>query len=257
MASVVEQVRQVEERAANALPAAVTQQLDGWLLRFTDGVTRRANSVWPNAGGEREPLEARLALVEEFYARWGVPARYQLCPAACPADLDDRLAERGYVTEARTCVQVAELAQVLDGARAPVSPRVTVAETMPEAWFAAYCEAEEVSERAAAARRGILARIAPRTGYAFLEAEGRTVAVGLGVVERGWLGLFNMSTHPDFRRRGAATEILRALCEWGRMHGAEAGYLQVMEENAPASRLYGQVGFRTLYHYHYRTRSTG
>ena len=43
------QIQQVETLAANAWPAAEVQDLDGWRLRHTVGVTRRANSVWPNA----------------------------------------------------------------------------------------------------------------------------------------------------------------------------------------------------------------
>jgi hypothetical protein len=39
------QITQIEALAANAIPAAIVQELDGWRLRFNYGVTRRANSV--------------------------------------------------------------------------------------------------------------------------------------------------------------------------------------------------------------------
>ena len=62
---------------------AVVQRVDGWLLRYAAGVTRRANSVWPNAGRSLAVGE-KIALAEAFYERRKVPCRFQLSPAACP-----------------------------------------------------------------------------------------------------------------------------------------------------------------------------
>ena len=41
----LDQIRELEELAANAWPAGVQQALDGWRLRYHLGVTRRANSA--------------------------------------------------------------------------------------------------------------------------------------------------------------------------------------------------------------------
>jgi ribosomal protein S18 acetylase RimI-like enzyme len=78
------------------------------------------------------------------------------------------------------------------------------------------------------------------------------VAVGLGVLEQGWVGVFCMNTRPEFRRQGAGQAVLRALAGWGDEAGATRMYLQVMEENQPAGGLYTRAGFGTLYTYHYR-----
>ena len=47
----------------------------------------------------------------------------------------------------------------------------------------------------------------------------------------------------------------RFLCylEGGRPKGATRTYLQVMEENTAARRLYGAAGYAPLYRYYYRT----
>lgn len=245
-------IRRLEELSSNAWPAAMVQVMDGWRLHFNWGVTRRANSVWPNQAGNRQPLAEKLALVEEFYTRRGYPARYKICPAAQPAGLDAILAKRGYTSDARTCVQTASLASVLASTGSNPAYGVTVAGAFDERWFATYCRIEQVNDPAAQARRDILQRIGPRTGYALLEVEGRPIAVGLAVAERGWAGIFGMATRAQFRRQGAATAVLHALAKWSRHHQATQMYLQVMENNAPARALYARASFETLYHYHYR-----
>lgn len=246
-------ITHIEELAANAWPPAVMQAVDGWRLRFTDNVTRRANSVWPNGvGREQHRLLEKLAWVESFYARRGCPARFQLCPAAQPNDLDTILSDRGYISDARTAVQIVDLSTVITRTKRDAIHQVIVSETFDEAWFNAYCEAEEVDACAATVRRGILQRIGPRVGYAHLRIDGRSAGMGLAVMERGWVGIFSMATHPDFRRRGYATAVIHALADWGQTNQAERIYLQVMDRNKTAQALYAKLGFEALYHYHYR-----
>ncbi len=63
----------IEALAAAAWPAALTRPLDGWSLRFNDGVTRRANSVLALTGGQTIPLDDKLDRVEQFYRSRRVP----------------------------------------------------------------------------------------------------------------------------------------------------------------------------------------
>lgn len=258
----------IETLALHAWPAAEIVDLDGWRLRSTAGVTRRANSVWPNewrvasgdgAGGrsQTEGLDGRLAAVEAYYARRGLPAVFQISPAAQPEALDNVLAARGYASHAPTFVQTTTVAAMLDvltpTGGAPAF-EIAVAERCGDAWFDLYCAAEAVTGQAAAVRRAILDRIAPASAFALLHVDGTPVAVGHGVVEAGWLGIYSMATAPAFRRRGAARAILRALATWAAGQGAEQAYLQVMEHNHAAQALYATAGFVTTYGYHYRVK---
>jgi hypothetical protein len=217
----MELIRQIEELAAEAWPAAVVEPLDGWRLRFTWSVTRRANSVWPNEADGRLSLTEKLDAVEAFYARRDCRARYQICPAAQPVVLDHTLAERGYTLAAPTCVQVATAETVLARAYSDAGHTVVVGGALTDEWFEAYCAAEGASAPGALHRRGILERIASPTGYALLEIDGRPAALGMGVAAWDWIGVFSMATHADFRRRGAATAVLHRLAAWGRQHGAK------------------------------------
>jgi N-acetylglutamate synthase len=242
-----QRIRLIEEIALASWPAAVVQPFDGWLLRFNDGITRRANSVWPNGAGHGQPLPSKLAAVEAFYRQRGLPARYQISPASEPDDLDTVLAGRGYLRVAPTLVQTAPLERMATGPDAGV----VVRDGFDEDWFATYCRAENCNPREGVGREAILRRIVGG-GFALLRVDGEPAAVGLGVRAGAWLGVFSMATPPPFRRRGAATTVLQTLARWGRRHGASQAYLQVMEDNRPALALYAGLGFRTLYSYHYR-----
>jgi GNAT superfamily N-acetyltransferase len=245
-------VLHLESLAARAWPAEVVRQLAGWRLRFTHGVTRRANSVWPNALEDNLSLEARFQAVEAAYRDWQVPACFQISPAAQPTDLDAFLAARGYVCRTPTLVQTAALPAIHEASQGPLVAQVS--ETWNAEWADIHVVAEHDSPHQAATRRGIMGRIELPHAFALSVIDGRPVAAGLGVVEGAWLGIFSMVTLPVFRRRGAARAVLHALTGWAGSRGADRVYLQVMETTAPARALYEGLGFRTLYGYHYREK---
>jgi len=243
----------IEELAANAWPADIVQHLDGWRVRYSHGVTRRINSVWPNLDFGRHPLAEKVALVEAFYARRQAVSRFQICPAAQPEELDAVLAARGYAPDAPTHVQTAVLLQVLAQTLCPQHPTVTLQAELPPSWLDFYQEVEALDEHAIAVRRRILQRVALPMAFAQAFQDGRLVGIGLGVAERGWVGVFTMLTRPEARRQGVATAVLHELAAWGgQQQGADRMYLQVMQKNAGALALYGRCGFTTRYSYHYR-----
>src|SRR5690242_8028712 len=102
-------VRTLEELAFRAWPAEEVRVFEGWRLRFTHGVTNRANSVWPNVSEGALPLAARVREVESFYRARGVPAQFQITDAAQPDGLDAFLAEHGYVVRLPVGVQTASI----------------------------------------------------------------------------------------------------------------------------------------------------
>jgi len=251
-----DEIYYLEELAANAWTAKVVQLVDGWRFRYTPEVSsRRVNSVWPNNTGRFLTVEQKIELVEVFYGRRGLPARFQMCPAAQPADLDVILAERSYLIDAPTFVQTAEIGDVLRRVAEDGGTAVTLHTDLPVA-FSDFQQAQyKLSREQAAARRAALSRIGPQPVYALVDLEGKTAGICMGILERGWLGIFGMLTHPDMRRRGIATAVLRALAGWGQVQGAERAYLQVMENNKTALTLYTRAGFTSQYQYYYRQSS--
>ena len=101
-------LRELEEAAFAAWPAAEVRDLEGWRLRYTGpGITRRGNSVWPGAARGTRTLDARIDAAAAFYAERGVPARVQITPLSEPTGLDAALAERGWAPESAVSIQTA------------------------------------------------------------------------------------------------------------------------------------------------------
>jgi N-acetylglutamate synthase len=243
-------VHLIEELAANAWPAPVVQVVGGWRLRYAWGMTRRANSVLPNDHHGTPELDERLDLVEGFYARRGLPARYQLSPAARPAGLDGLLAARGYRRHLRILVLCAELAAVRDRLPSP-DGQVAVAGEPDAAWLDTMRATLGYYRDGALAGR-MLEGIGPPAGYATAARAGRPLAIGRAVAERGFAGVFTMATVPEARGQGLGTAVLAALAGWADGHGATRLYLQVDDDNLAALRLYRRAGFEPTYTYHYR-----
>ena len=249
---VIREIRRLEQAAANALPPALLQLMEGWRLRADGGGTRRANSVLAEYSLADTPLGEKIACAEAFYARLGQAARFQLCPASQPATLDDLLAARGYRASSGALVQRAPLTKVLARVVKQAMPDAVVETSLSPGWLDLYAQATGVEGYLLEPKQTLFRRIALPSAFVTVKLAGIPAAVGLGVLERGQLGLFNMATLPSLHRRGAARGVVHALAIWGAQTGAQEMYLQVAEENRAARSLYTQLGFGTLYAYHYR-----
>lgn len=244
-------IQLIEELATNAWRAEIEQHLNGWRMRYNQGVNRRTNSVWPNAWGGNMDLKEKLNQVEEFYQHHKIIPRFQITKAAQPDTLPDTLEQRGYTADAHTHVQTAALQSVIETTNPNPNFASTIHETFSNEWFDSYQSLENLDTHTAEMRTGTMKRIGPRRAFTLVKDKNKTIAVGLGVAERGWVGIFCMSTDPDHRRQGAASHILHAIAQWAQSHNTENCYLQVMQKNAPALALYSKVGFNTLYYYYY------
>jgi len=243
-------ITRIEELSLNAWPAFQTQLLDGWVVRFAAGYTRRANSVLALYPGP-EALDQKIDWCEEIYRRNGLPVVFKLTTASQPAGLDERLAERGYRAEAETIVQLLDLADWTG----PEHCASDLGGDPDEAWQTAFARMSGIQPQNQATHARILAAIQPECCYAALRTNAGIVACGLGVLQAGFLGLFDIVVDPKFRRKGYGEQVVRDLLAWGQNNGAQSTYLQVMLNNPAALSLYFKVGYRPAYTYWYRVKN--
>ena len=241
-------IRELEERAMRALPALESETYDGWVLRAAAGYTGRANSAAPLDAGELDPAE-KISYTEAWYRARGLPPMIRLTPAAQPAGLDLLLKEREYsLRDEGVSVQAVEL----DGSYAPVGAVEVDEGPVPRTWPAMLARLQTRVEQHFDAAIGLFSRLPSSSAFAAARLDGAPAAVGRAVVENGDVGLFDIITRPDLRRRGLATDITMALLDWGARRGATRAYLQVESGNGPALRLYRRFGFEEVYRYWYR-----
>jgi N-acetylglutamate synthase len=237
----------VEELSINAWPALQTMLVDGWVLRFANGFSKRANSINPLYPSKRTPAE-KITACEKMYRDKCLPVVFKLTGAAYPEGLDALLAERGYQAESATSVQLLDLknwdrSSARDAAFTPLAL---------DAWQADYCRMNGIEGEDQTTHRLILQSIVPVTCFAALRVEGRIATCGLGVLQDGFVGLFDIVTNPYCRQHGYGERLVRGLLRWAKRLGAHTAYLQVMLSNAPSLRLYARIGFQEAYQYWYR-----
>ncbi|WP_448951893.1 GNAT family N-acetyltransferase [Labrys neptuniae] len=245
--------RRVEEACLNGWPALTTMIFDGWLLRFSRGYTKRANSVsllWPGT----RPLAAKIRACEALYARQGLPPIFRLSTTSTE-DIGAALDEAGYgAGEDETAVLYRDLAATppsgdSDGAFVQPDP--------DDGWFEAHDRIQGLSAAAAADSRALFGALTVPAGYAVsLTGTGSVAAVAFGALHDGIVCLNSVATAPDFRRQGHARRAVNALLAWARCdHAATAACLPVVACNQGARTLYQSLGFSTeISRYFYRRK---
>lgn len=232
-----------------AWPALQRVDAGGWTLRAADGVTKRANSVLPL--GEPEDLRTGIERAEKFYADRGLPCVFSVGGGATPG-LDAALRARGYRVVDPTLIMTARLAPGEPGEREePGEPgeKVELAEAPSQAWLDTWWS---VDGRFGGDGLATAARIL--TGVPAVYASLGREAVGRGVVQGEWFGIYSMAVLPHARRRGHGGKMLRALLSHARAQGTQRAYLVVVESNTAARSLYERQGFTVAGRYHYRVR---
>ena len=242
-------IRTIEELSLNAWPALQTLHYDGWVLRSTQGYTKRANSVYPLYDSNLD-LEEKIDFCESFYRERGLPTVFKMTAASMPPGLDAHLAEKGYRADGYTSVQLMDLSRHIQ-----IAGNVNLTAEDSEAWHAAYARMNNVSAERRALHEGILRAILPDKCYASIRVDGRSIACGLGVAQAGYLGIFDIVVDTNYRKQGHGENLMTALLDWGVRQGVGTAYLQVMCDNEPALRLYEKLGFEEKYQYWYRIKA--
>ena len=244
-----------EEISLLAWPPAQLVHVDGWALGYTNGYTRRANSVYP-LGASARPLADAVDACEAFYRSHNLPATFKLTNDPAHAALDKFLAARAYTQDGFTRV----MSLPLEGKSAmpffagKQNDDVSLVATAEPWWIDGAMAMGAVSSANRQNLMAILGAIKPPHRFVAMRKAGEVVALGLGVLSRGQIGLFDIFTHQDHRKQGLATKVIAGLIDWGIDNGAEAAWLQVVEENHPALALYAKLGFTGNYRYWYRAK---
>jgi N-acetylglutamate synthase len=234
----------VEETCLNAWPALREVLLDGWLLRFSRGLTRRANSANP-----LRPV-AHIARhgCEMLYRLQGRPTIFRVLSLIDPS-IDEQLRDAGYTAEGDSCVLYGGI-QAIKAAR---DPEVRLLSQATPEWFAAMAALQNHTIEQAETYRLIVGQLAIPAAFAALYQDGAIASLAYGAIHNGLLCYESVITEPGRQRRGYARRVIARLAAWAKEQQADGACLQVEAGNEPARALYHGIGLKTeLYRYHYR-----
>ena len=238
--------QRIEEASLNAWPALHQVLHDGWVLRFCHGFTRRANSVSVLHAGTT-PLDERIAFCERLYSGANLPAIFRIASNCPEPDLAARLTARGYRAADPTHVLYVATQHYAEA----LVPRALARDT----WLDAYAALSDSPTQTQRLHSLLLQGIRLDALFAVLEADGAAdgtiAACGLAVAQADLVGIFDVVTAVGRRRRGLGTQLVRGLLAWGASQGATTGYLQVVQTNGAALKVYEALGFAHLHDYHY------
>lgn len=232
----------------NALPAMQTVYYDGWVLRFSNGYTRRSNSINPLYSSHID-LDEKIEKCESIYRAKGLQVVFKLTDAAIPENLESKLVDKGYVPAAGSPVSI-QLLNLDDVTDLPALD-IMRAEVWSEQWQHDYMRLNRVDERHSETLKKMLASLVPRGCYFSIMRGGSMVACGLAVLEDEYVGLFGIVADSALRRQGLGKAITVDMLRWGKENGAYRSYLQVVHDNEPAVALYADLGFREVCRYWY------
>ncbi|KQY85633.1 GNAT family N-acetyltransferase [Pelomonas sp. Root1444] len=221
--------------------------IDGWLIRLSPGKAKRSRCINALHQGTL-PLDDLLARCQQAYDAAGLPLAIRVTPWSQPADLDARLAAKGW--------GVFDAADVMVLDRLTPEPAPAALQALDAPAYAAVVGALRGSSSTAIAAHAERIANAPVTyqGFALNDAGGALLACGQMVVDDDIVGLYDVFSAVP--RHGHAERLCRALLALAHAQGARQAYLQVGSDNSVAQRLYARLGFVFAYRYHYRSPET-
>ncbi|NPD88106.1 MAG: GNAT family N-acetyltransferase [Asgard group archaeon] len=244
------EIRILQEISILTWPPKMILNLNGWKIRISEGITKRANSVSPLEYSGNNLIED-ISVVENYYRVNRLPSIFQLHDTFEPVSLQDKLLSLDYKIVDETIVMMANIDEI----NLPYQNEkyeFHLLENQLDKWLNDLQLINQTDKLQIDGRREIISRIAQsNVGYFVARDNKKTVAVGLAVLQENYMVIYSMFTHPDYRRKGIAQTILANMIEWGDVNLVDRVFLQVESENTSAINLYKKVGFKEKYRYRY------
>lgn len=209
-------IQTIEEISLNAWPSLQQILDDGWILRFADGCTKRANSVNPLYVGTKDVYE-KIKRCEQIYIDKNLQPIFRITPLASPENLDEILAHSGFEQKDVSSVQVMDLESITPQAAGSIQLWTEFSQD----WLDSFIYLGGVTIESQKSLTGMLSNIASKKCFAVLLNENQVISCGLGVLEKQYIGLFEIITAKTERRKGFGEELILNLLAWGKQNGAK------------------------------------
>lgn len=238
-----------EHACLNAWPAPFSVLHDGWVVRFADGFSRRANSANP-LSAEARLAGSTLQYFENLFQIADLPMIIRV-PSLLDPEIDRTLARFGFDADGECHVLFAELGAL----EVKPDPAVRILTELDDGWLSMLNRMQGRNPDQSETFNDIMAGIALPAGFATLADGGEVVAAACGVLDGDMMVVESVVTDPKRRGAGYGRRLSAALMHWARLNEASCVCLQVEAANIGGLSLYRRLGFATeLSRYHYRRK---
>ncbi|MDO5291165.1 MAG: GNAT family N-acetyltransferase [bacterium] len=244
-------IKFIEELSFNAWPSYKSELYDDWLLGYSDFYTHRTNCVHV-IGSSRLPIDKKIRYCEEEYKRLNTPCIFKINPIFTEG-LDHMLLKRGYVKEHITDTYCCNLSDI----QVTSNPHyeVIVEDRLTKNWIMNLFHLNRTTNENHLTIVPKMYEAIPRDIIsACIIDHGNTIATGLGILERDHIGIYAIYVDEHYRGQQLAKSIVSSLLLRAKEQGIHHAYLQVVDDNLIAKRVYHSLGFRALYTYWFRVK---
>ena len=233
-----------EKLSFNTHPSLESKIYDGWLIRFANGFTRRANSV--NLLEESKiDIDEKIAYCEKYYKEHGLPCVFKVTDD--DLEIAEYLEKRGYKVITPTDLMI----MPLEGKEFPETDCVYFDEPVQE-WLDAYFAMEGYTKQSTIDNAtAVIKKVDQESIYCMICEDRQPVSCATAVLEDGYMILQNVVTDERFRGRGYGRAVCENLLSEAIKRGAHTAYLQVVQGNGPAFHIYETLGYKKIYTYRY------
>lgn len=247
----VNYIKFIEELSFNAWPSYKSELYDDWLIGYSDFYTHRTNCV-NVIGTSRLPINQKIEYCEEEYHRLKTPCIFKINPIF-HKELDDILLKRDYKKEHVTDTYICNLSTI----HPTINPNYTVdiEDRLTKNWIMNLFHLNRTTNENHLTIVPKMYEEIPRDIIsACIIDRGNTIATGLGIIERDHIGIYAIYVDEHYRRQQLAKTIVSSLLLRAKELGIHHAYLQVVDENHIAKRVYHSIGFKPLYNYWFRVK---
>ena len=219
----------VERVCLAAWPALHQIEQNGWVLRFAEGLTRRANSV----NATRADVGDIASYLDSFAAAYTAEKLPLIVRVPTLLPQTDRVLDRlDFNAEGESCMLYGDLADV----DLKSDDAVKISPQPDDTWFAAMARLQNQIPAHHAIYRCIVGRIDTPAGFATLRIGDAVAAAAFGALHEGLFCCESVVVDATLRGQGMGTRLMRALFHHARGIGLSTEVSRYHYRRAPPSK---------------------
>jgi ribosomal protein S18 acetylase RimI-like enzyme len=239
----------MEELSINAWPSIQTILYDGWILRMANGYTKRANSI-NLLYKSKINLEEKIEYCRKLYSQNNLPAIYKLVECDEHKIIDNELKILSYEKLDITSVQICNNLKILDNN----FDKIIISDSFTNEWVNGFIECNNIKPEYTETLKIMLKNTMGNKVIIAKKINDEIIGCGYGVIENGYIGIFDIVVKESRRGNGYGKEIVQTILSEAGKIGVEKSYLQVVNNNVIAKNIYKKLGYEEKYKYWYRKK---